>query len=231
MRSITIVLSLLATRAIAITNDELAAKIPDCAKGCLEDGYKAVNCSITDYPCQCDNAHRVFEVADPCLNQTCTTPEENDKLAAATTWLCMAIAQQSNPNWTGPPVTDHLPPSIQSRFMKTSAAVGQVVASVGFVGAVAAFALVLLDSVRARDYTTPTIPLSNIVASATGTASTYVSWSCVSSRDSGLSDPATPGTSDLTTELGALVLYHSRAVLADPFRPGYTAFLQASATM
>ncbi|KAI1738059.1 hypothetical protein F4680DRAFT_426942 [Xylaria scruposa] len=36
------------------------------------------------------------------------------EMAAATTYLCMAVAQQTNPNWTGPPVTDHLPPSLSS---------------------------------------------------------------------------------------------------------------------
>ncbi|KAI0531845.1 hypothetical protein GGR58DRAFT_523918 [Xylaria digitata] len=143
MQFITITLSLLAMRAVAITNDELAAKIPQCAKGCLEDGYKAVDCGLTDYSCQCDNAHDVFEVADPCLDARCTTDEEKDQLGAATTWLCMAIAQQSNPDWPGPPVGDHLPPSLQSRSMKTSAAVGRAVARIGFVGAVAVFALAL----------------------------------------------------------------------------------------
>ncbi|KAI3334731.1 hypothetical protein F4824DRAFT_178222 [Ustulina deusta] len=143
MQFMTIVLSFFAALAGAITNDELAAKIPTCAKSCLEDGYKAVGCGVTDYPCQCDHSHDIFKISTPCIDANCTTYEEQDQLAAATTYLCMNIAQQSNPNWTGAPVTDHLPPSLLSRSIKTSAAVGQMIASIGFVGAAAVFALAL----------------------------------------------------------------------------------------
>ncbi|KAI0861629.1 hypothetical protein F4860DRAFT_513778 [Xylaria cubensis] len=114
MQFTTIILSVFATLAVAITNDELAAKVPACATGCLEDGYKALNCSLTDYPCQCDRQHDIFKIAQPCIDAKCTTNKELDQMAAATTILCLAIAQQSDPNWTGPPITDHLPPSLSS---------------------------------------------------------------------------------------------------------------------
>ncbi|KAI0546006.1 hypothetical protein F4679DRAFT_440003 [Xylaria curta] len=114
MQFTTIILSVFAALAVAMTNDELAAKIPACATGCLEDGYKALGCGLTDYQCQCDHQHDIFNIAWPCINAKCTTNKEQDQMAAATTYLCMAVAQQANPNWTGPPVTDHLPPSLSS---------------------------------------------------------------------------------------------------------------------
>ncbi|KAI0443705.1 hypothetical protein F4803DRAFT_513881 [Xylaria telfairii] len=143
MQFTTITFSLFAALAVAITSDQLAAKIPPCAQGCLADGYKAVGCGITDYTCQCDRAHDIFKVSTPCIYAKCTTLIELDRMAAATTMICAGIAQAANPNWTGPPTTDQLPPSLQSRTVKRSAAVGQVVASIGFVGAAAVFALAL----------------------------------------------------------------------------------------
>ncbi|TGJ81955.1 hypothetical protein E0Z10_g6806 [Xylaria hypoxylon] len=118
MKSTTLVLSLFAALAAALTatltNDELAAKIPPCAQGCLENGYNAFGCSLTDYPCQCDNQHDIFDIAMPCIDVTCTTQKEFELMAAATTWLCGAVAQQQNPEWTGPGMADNLPPILLS---------------------------------------------------------------------------------------------------------------------
>ncbi|KAI0455040.1 hypothetical protein F5B21DRAFT_473529 [Xylaria acuta] len=114
MQFTTIVLSLFAALAVAITNDELAARVPACAKGCLEDGYKAVGCGLTDYPCQCNHQHGIFQISTSCINAKCTTFKEQEQMAAATTILCEVIAQQADPNWKdGPSVADlPLPPGL-----------------------------------------------------------------------------------------------------------------------
>ncbi|KAI0512497.1 hypothetical protein F5B22DRAFT_305048 [Xylaria bambusicola] len=78
--------------------DWLDSKIPDCGRGCLNDGLKAVGCDTKDYQCRCDNGHQLFNISLPCIESNCTTIKENDRLNAASITICEELAW-GNSSW------------------------------------------------------------------------------------------------------------------------------------
>ncbi|KAK5629849.1 hypothetical protein RRF57_005564 [Xylaria bambusicola] len=88
--------------------DWLDAKIPDCGRGCLNDGLKAVGCDVKDYKCRCDNGHELFKIARPCIESNCTN-EKEDRLNAASTTICTELAWGDS-SWYNK--TFHLLPSL-----------------------------------------------------------------------------------------------------------------------
>ncbi|KAI1367235.1 hypothetical protein F5Y08DRAFT_299221 [Xylaria arbuscula] len=100
--------SLLATLAVALPPftqppafDWLDAKVPDCGRDCLNEGYKSVGCDIKDYKCRCDRGGELFiATSNPtlhCIDTHCNN-QEHERLNAAYEIICLELAW-GNTTW------------------------------------------------------------------------------------------------------------------------------------
>lgn len=68
--------SLFAAAVAADDVNSLVAQIPSCALTCLVTSATQVNCGITDYKCQCENATELQAVATPCVSSACSVADQ-----------------------------------------------------------------------------------------------------------------------------------------------------------
>ncbi|KAI0970614.1 hypothetical protein F4678DRAFT_462315 [Xylaria arbuscula] len=94
--------------------DWLDSKIPDCGRGCLNDGYKAVGCGIKEYQCQCDRSHDLFKMAQPCIDSRCSN-KEIDRLNAASMTICEEL-DWGNSTWFNQTYT--IFPALKDGYLK-----------------------------------------------------------------------------------------------------------------
>ena len=82
------------------TLDWLDAKVPDCGRGCLNKGYKAVGCDIKDYQCRCDRGRQLLNTAPyttlHCIEANCNS-KEHDRM-----YLIDSTPLFPNPRGTSP---------------------------------------------------------------------------------------------------------------------------------
>ncbi|GAP84600.1 putative CFEM domain-containing protein [Rosellinia necatrix] len=89
----TAALSLFVALAAADSIDDIAAKIPACAKTCLNDGSTAAGCAVSDHKCQCSEIDAITKNSILCITSSCDGDDLNET-TKVTTELCLAVAQQ-----------------------------------------------------------------------------------------------------------------------------------------
>ncbi|KAI2630134.1 hypothetical protein GGS21DRAFT_217711 [Xylaria nigripes] len=87
-------LSFLAALVAADGISDAAAKIPDCAKSCLQDATTKAGCQPTDYKCMCNSISDVSGSSVLCAAAVCQGDDAGD-FPKDLTELCLAVAKSA----------------------------------------------------------------------------------------------------------------------------------------